>query len=389
MDHDRGTVRADRPLENYANNSSPPSDLGFSRRESRYARRAELWFLSDLERVRKCGRVRTAGYVAVRKSGPVVGLAGLVTCGSVWADPVCNAKIMARRALEVGAAVAAWQAQGGSVAFATFTMRHRKGQGLPTLWDALSYAWGATTSGMPWHKLKAQYGVAGWLRVVEVTWGRNGWHVHIHALLFLDAKATDHTVELLHGRMFTRWSAALERKGLATPLAIAQDARLIAGPADKALAEYFTKATDPGHAIGLELTQSQTKSTRQSLSTRPQWSILDEVLSGDADSLDRWHEWEKGSKGRRQMTWAQGSREMLGLRGEKSDEEVAEEEVGTADDALVWITADGWDGLVARPSLIPKVLAAAESGGLSGVRVFLDSHGVEYRMPGSAEGEAS
>jgi len=59
--------------------------------------------------------ITVGGSVAVRVSGGVGGFAGLSTCGSVWACGVCNAKIMARRQLEIGAGVEGWEAACGGL----------------------------------------------------------------------------------------------------------------------------------------------------------------------------------------------------------------------------------------------------------------------------------
>lgn len=365
-------------LENYANNFSPP----LTRRVSRYARRGVLWNLSTLERVRKCGRTRhgVQGVALRRTAGGVVGYSGVCTCGSVWACPVCNSKIMARRALEIGGAVAGWQARGGACAFVTLTMRHHAGQRLDTLWDALSAAWNAATGGKQWVLDRDRFGVAGWLRVVEVTFGRNGWHVHVHGVVFLDGASTAVDVEQLHGRLFGRWSRALRRRGLGAPLPVAQDAHLVTGPADQRLAEYFTKSVDGSHRLGLELTQSQTKSTRTQLGTSSTWSLLDLVeLAGD---LTGWEEWEQASKGRRQLTWSKGLRELLGLRREKSDEEVASEEVGSGDDDLVLITPAGWAGLCLVPAALGELLDVTQAGGLSAARAYLDARAIAYEVIG-------
>lgn len=375
----RQSARTAARLENNANNSSPPP----SRRQMRYARRGLLWAESSLPRVRKCGRTRVADMVGIRRSATgAPGFAGLVSCGSVWADPVCNAKVMARRALEVGSAVALWQTQDRPVAFLTFTMRHHRGQPLATLWDALAAAWAAITSGKVWTKLRRRYGVAGWLRVVEVTYGENGWHVHVHALLFLE-DAVD--LVQLHGAMFGRWSRALQRSGLAAPLLVGQDARMVTGPADAGLAAYFTKATDDAHRMGLEFTQTQSKQAREVHKTFTPWHLLDLIEDqGDADALDLWHEWESGSKGRRQITWSHGLREVLGLLREHSDEEIASEEVGAASDTLVWVTAEGWSGLVAYPARLGQVLDVVEVEGLVGVRRLLDGWDIGYVVAGES-----
>lgn len=377
---------AERPLESIANNSSPYQPVTVSDLRKRRFRGQEVnWVFSKVQRCRDCGRVAITpgGSVAVRESGGVVGFAGLASCGSVWGCPVCNAKIMARRNLEIGAAIEAWESRGGRVAFGTETMRHWSGHRLEDLWGCLSSAWGKVTSGKAWISNKKRYGIAGWLRVVEVTWWRvNGWHVHIHYLLFLEPSTVATDLDALKGSMFGRWSSALKSLGLPAPLLAGQDLRLLDGPADEGLAEYFTKAVQGPRSIGQELTNSQSKTARGAHKTRPVWSFLDDVLDqGDADALDRWHEWQAGSKGRRQLTWSKGLREMLGLRFEKSDEDIAAEELGSKADDLVIITAAGWRVVVAG-RLRVQILESVYRQGFSGLRALLDRLGVEYQFIG-------
>jgi len=81
------------------------------------------------------------------------------------------------------------------------------------------------------------------------------------------------------------------------------------------------------------------------------------------------------------MTWSMGLRKRLGLAAERSDEEIAGEEVGTSDDTLAVITPDGWDVLCARPADLAHLLAATEAGGLTGLRAFLDRRGIGYSIP--------
>lgn len=365
------------PLENYANNWTPPGSEPGSRRARRYGRRSALWHESSLPRVRKCGRVARVpdGLVGVRSGPNGAGFSGLCTCGSVWACPVCNAKVMSRRALEIGLAIAAHQAQGGAVIFQTLTMRHHRGQALAGLWDALQGGWASLRAGKVWKRRSGVLGLRGYIRAVEVTDGPNGWHVHIHALLLVDGAVTRDQVDDFAGWAHGKWSRALVRQGLDAPLPVGQLARLVTGPADADLSAYLSKSTD----LGLELTQSQSKRARSAHGTSPVWEQLTAAIEqGDADALDRWHEWEKGSHGRRQITWSQGLRDDLGLGQEQTDEEIAGQEAGDVD--LVLITAEGWASLVARHALIPQVLDAADVGP-EHLRSWLTEHGVEYIDP--------
>jgi hypothetical protein len=376
---------AERPLESIANNFSPYDPKTVSDQRKRRLRGQEVnWAESRLQRCRDCGRVAITpgGSVAVRESSGHVGFAGLATCGSVWACGVCNAKIMARRNLEIGAAVEAWEARGGTVAFGTQTMRHWSGHRLEDLWTCLSKAWQRVIGGKAWKTAKKRYGIAGWLRVVEVTFGDNGWHVHVHFLLFLEASTVARDLDALKASMFGRWSSALKSLGLPSPLKAGQDLRVLDGPADQGLAGYFTKAVHGPRDIGQELTNTQSKKARGAHSTRPVWEFLDDVLdTGNADALDRWHEWQRGSKGRRQLTWSKGLRELLDLRAEKSDEAVAAEELGTKADDLVIITSAGWRVVVAG-RLRVQILESVYQQGFSGLRALLDVLGVEYELIG-------
>lgn len=297
-----------------------------------------------LPRLRKCGKVRLTPNVQVRYTeGIGAGLAGLTTCGSVWACPVDSAKILAHRQDEVRSAVARYLDGGNpgrQIAMLTLTMRHRAGQPLATLWDALSTAWSSVTGGRLWQAEKAAHGVVGWLRVVELTHGRNGWHVHVHALLFLDSEAsgtpeTRSTLASWRKTIVGRWSRALERKNLSPALDRAQDFHLVEGDAEP-LAGYFTKQTDDtvAESIALEFTHTASKTARTASGGRSPWSILDGALAGDVDELRLWHEFEKASRGRRQLTWSRGLRALLGLDDEQSDEEVAEAEASTRQDQL-------------------------------------------------------
>jgi len=291
-------------------------------------------------RLRKCGRIRLGDRVQIRHTPQLgAGFAGLATCGSVWACPCCSVRILNARRGEVATAIGLHlSSHGAQLAMLTLTMRHRRGQSLAELWDALGYAWAGVTSGKGWKTAQARYGLAGWVRVVEVTHGGNGWHVHVHALLFLDRAQPVEPSELVdwRGDLSARWSRALERKGLSPALERAQDLHMIDGTADP-LAEYFTKQTDDeftADALSQEFTRSASKTARGASVGRSPWRFLDGAMGGDADELALWWEFESASRGRRQMTWSRGFRDRLGLNDPESDEAIAEREEGSESDTL-------------------------------------------------------
>lgn len=135
-------------------------------------------------------------------------------------------------------------------------MRHRSGQSLGSLWDALGEAWRSASSGS--RSVRDLLRGVQWVRRVEVTHGENGWHVHVHALLFVAAGTPPQSIG---DAMFAAWSKRLAGLGLAAPLAgPGMQIKLldVANAADE-VADYLAKghyeAVEPDHrrAAALEL----------------------------------------------------------------------------------------------------------------------------------------
>lgn len=349
------------------------------RRRQRMEAQQVLWDVSSLKRLKNCGRhcAAESGLVAVKVTrtddGAAAGFGGVATCGSVWACPVCASKILQGRRSEVGMALERWQgmtsqdldgaaAPGGSVGFVTLTMRHHDGQALGELWDALSKAWHAVTSGRAWVRNQAEFGSTqvvkitrgkrkgmavierrlGWLRVVEVTHGDNGWHVHVHAALFLPADTSGKDFELLGDEMFTRWRDKLTALGLDAPLKNAGGlhSALMTEGTEGALMDYFTKNEYSHTQAATELTRADLKQGRKGNRT-PFQILADFYTHHDMADLDLWHEWEAGSHNRRQMTWAAGFRDWLKLGNEATDEELAEDD-SLNGEAVAYLDRKAW-----------------------------------------------
>lgn len=385
-------------------------DRAHERRAARAAARQVVWQESRLPRLRDCGRVSIApeGRVGVRVTGSgcqrVAGFAGLATCGSVWACPVCSAQIMVRRREDVAQAVEAVRARGWSIVMVTLTVQHHDHHTLTELWDAVSTGWSAVTSGAGWvggkvradgtHAIgdKERYGIVGYIRAAEVTTGENGWHPHVHALIICDAPMSDDGAAALGYSMWKRWNRALQRKGYGSKI-LYENGQATAGlratvirgeDAGDVLGDYFTKAVyNPGASAGdiaSEITLGGLTKDGRLKGRTPMQLLASIVETGDADDLDLWHEWETASKGRRALTWSRGLRDLLGLDAEQTDEEIAAEEIGTAADTVVVLTGDGWRTL--RDSRRAcELLDLLEDSGPAAVRRWLADHDIEWLEP--------
>lgn len=351
------------------------------RRRKRRLERHELRYaLRDVTRV---GRLRQCGYTGVRSDGTgpglrvtadggtvTAGLSGLSTCGSVWACPVCSARIATVRASDLADVMRHGFRRGCDAAMVTLTMRHHEGQSLKELWDAVTSAWHAVTSGKLWMADKAEYALRGWVRVVEVTRGENGWHVHVHALMIFDRPVPLSRLTVLANRMWRRWNAALQRRGLDSLPGVGADvkkASLRAG-AKGGLHEYFVK-------LSHEIAGGQAKLGRGKGRT-PFQILADAVGGGEAGDLAAWWEWESVSRGRRQIAWSKGLREWAGLGAEQTDDEIAGEDLESED--MLFIDPESWRLLRHDPAGVCGLLEAAEDGGYAAAMEWLAGRGYGY-----------
>lgn len=361
------------------------ADTRVTRRHVRYAQRAVLWRKSRLQRVRACGRVANGNVVgkirrdpaAVIRAGAstptspaVAHFAGLQSCGSIWACPVCSAKIRASRSTEISTAVAGWDLAGNGVLMVTLTFPHDLGMRLAKLLPLLADGFRAVISGRPWRRVRDQLGIVGTIRAVEVTHGANGWHPHAHVLVLINGPADAAAVAQLAVYMRARWAKWITGQGYRVPH---QTHGVDVGicTSAKEAGEYVAKTQD-GRSVGNELSRGDMKQGRDG--SRTPFEILDDFRwTGDLEDLALWNEYEEATKGHQAITWSRGLRKVLGAV-ERTDEEIAAEEIGGED--VCMIPAEVWHEVVQVPGLDAALLDVIERSGLAGVNKLLARHGL-------------
>jgi len=387
----RAAGRAAAGLGNPANNSSAPSDQEKreSRRSARYEARQRLWSVTKLDRLVHCGNhaISSDGSVMLRlttsSSGNVAGFAGLQTCGSVWSCPVCSAKIASRRAEELAAIIDAALLRGYTIALLTMTVRHHKGHSLRQTWDALTKSWGAATSGRGYLRDKQDFGLVGFARIWEATHGgEHGWHPHVHAMMVFDGPLSPEMISMFGERMHDRFRRSLQRQGFDSLRLWDEEEEQYKGGMNMTvgsgrvavkLADYFNKGTY-AEGMAAEATMGQFKRGRRGGRT-PFEILADGAETGLADDIELWWEWERTSKGRKQMHITKPLRELAQV-DELTDEEIAEEDLGGED--LLAIDGHSWKSVVRW--LGADLLTATEHHGLAGARDWLDRHECTYRL---------
>lgn len=348
------------------------------KRRERYTLRSALQSCTPSKRFKQCGKTPvTGGGVMLRKTttkdGERAGLAGLSTCGSVWLCPVCSAKVSTQRADEVARITEAGMKAGLKVYLATFTVRHDRWHSLEEVWDGIGKGWRAITSGRAGQALRDKYGLEGWLKATEVTWGAgNGWHVHLHVLMFF--KHSEGSVEALKLTLWKAWKRGISKAGF--------NAQANAGGLD------FREAKDGSGRLGSYLTK-QARSLAQEAVLGSQKIAKGENLTpfqlgayaletGDVEALEAWEEYARISHGKKQITWSKGIRELADLEPEQSDEEIAREELGSSADDVLLLPSETW-----RRTRLEAwhMLDLLENDGLEAVENWLKAKGLPYAYP--------
>jgi hypothetical protein len=322
---------------------------------------------------------------------------------------VCSGKIRNTRADDISQATAKWDRQGNAVYMATFTAPHDMGMRLRNLLPVIADGFRTVISGRAWvgespsayakrverwednglHKgrprpvrstgIKERLGIVGTIRAMEVTYGAHGWHPHLHVLVYIEGEMNARGLTELTLYLRKRWARFIVKAGYRVPHDTHGVQVQLCESAEEA-GKYIAKTQD-GRAVGNEIARGDLKQGRKE--SRTPFEILDDFRwTGDAEDLAIWHEYESATKGHQAITWSKGLRAILGATDEKSDEDIAAEEIGGADLAL--IPNDLWSAIVKVPGLSSCVLDSAERGGLDAINRLLSHHGLGPALPPEA-----
>lgn len=236
---------------------------------------------------------------------------GLYVCARLWTCPVCAAKISERRRVELVQALATAKAQGLTVKLLTLTVPHGIGDDVSALLASIKNAWRRTSTGRAGKAFRKLLGVKGTIRALEVTYGQNGFHPHLHVLLFLEGNVTNNAVQGLFAPL---WQDACTKAGLPRP-SDAHGCRVDDGSKAAAYASKW--------GLESEMTKSHIKKGKAGGMTP--WDFLRAVLDDGPDAAKYralFKVYADAFHGQRQLHWSKGLKSLLEV-GEVSDEELA------------------------------------------------------------------
>lgn len=342
---------------------------------------------------------------------------GLQVCGSVWQCPVCAAKVQSGRRDDLVDGTVDWSRQGGGLGLASLTFPHHRGEDLGELLDKLARAMevmartygfreafdritvrGRIETDPPAPAIAehvgtadrvylvepGSFGIAGRVRALEVTHGANGWHPHVHLLLFFrNGEPGPEVLAKLQRRLLRVWRGGCAAAGLPRPSRAhgvdvrdgSHAARYLAKMAKEAAGKWDRTG---GWGAEAELVSGHTKKGRGG--SRSPWDLLRDAHAGDREAAGLFRTYADAFKGRRQLVWSRGLRSRLGLGREPTDMELAEKLDDTGSHHLVTVPPRDWS-IIERKELRGQLLAVAAEGSSAAVWAFIE------RIAG-ADGEA-
>ena len=358
----------------------------------------------------------------------------LERCLSVHVCPVCAARISEVRRAELSKAV---EQSGLNVIMVTFTLAHTIRDSLQTTLDALMYAIDRIISGKFRQRFWERWNVVGTIRALEVTYSdENGYHPHAHMLLFLrnplsrsivnrsarrmiaprrmirrtniDANQTPSLNRLRAPNRLNRRSRKMIRRTSKNQLADIQrelsvqwrrglkklgrsagrDVGVVVTDSDREKAEYIAKFGREPEKVwdaAREVTKGQSKKGREKGLTM--WQVLALIGDESLTATKRAHytrifrEYALVTKGRQQLTWSSGLKDMIGLKDVSDDEILIQDEFNESLAIFAALTRSQWS-IVLKNDARAELIELCATGDIDRVGRFLASLGAihEYQI---------
>lgn len=320
------------------------------RRSSRWGRRFQAQKLarwhqaslpegdqSVLRRLTVCGKSNESE-VVIKWDGSRCFVSGVLACGNIWTCATCSARIRARREVDLEAGAREHCRRGGRLGMVTLTLRHDRTMSLDAVLSALLQSWEVLRHTRRFSGNAGKSGLMdrcdGYVRALEVTFGPNGWHPHLHVMLFASEGVSRDELDGSVTALYESWSQAVrERLGVGPSLERGINFVWFGDDSETA-ARYISK-------VAKEISFADSKSGLDP------FSLLD---TGTREDCMRFVEFAQVMYRRRAMSWTRGLRDRLGLGVELSDEDeaAASDRVGTQ---VAVVTSTHWHSLNWREQL--------------------------------------
>lgn len=273
----------------------------------------------------------------------MAGYSNLQYCGSVWVCPDCSYKISQERKKELAEAMKGCRDKGLHVAMLTLTVPHYLGDDLKTLLKKMSKAKHSLWTNRNSREYFAdQFPMVGHITATEVKYSdNNGFHPHFHVLCFLDKQYSKEDLQTIESELYELWADKCVKSGLGKPNRRNGIDLKMGSNNEDMLADYISK-----WGMAEEMTQAHLKVGKKNMQSLTMWEVL-ELAQMESSTKDKYSyifkTYADSFKGRRQLFWSKGLKELLKVEV-KDDEEIANQEDEKVEvfDAMFLSSQDWW-----------------------------------------------
>lgn len=234
------------------------------------------------------------------------GYGGLQTCESIWACPVCAARIAVEKGTEVLKALEWSRRENLAPAMVALTARHNAGMSLAGFKGSFKAAWEMFSNHRTWKKFKKKYGIVHYIVNREITRGESGWHYHMHLLLFLDFSALKAAAaDSLQADLEDFWIYCLEAHSLEGLPEIALKVSAHGNVGESYLTKIGITISEKDGKLEYEMTGSSNKESRNI------WDILRHSYYGDDEASRLYIEFVEAMQDTNFMTFSHGLADLI------------------------------------------------------------------------------
>lgn len=363
--------QADRPLGKDIRNSRPLSSKPLDRDEV-IARRFYLLSLArellPKERVAICFKYRAPHRATVDiyhdKIKQRAAIKGVMRCSSVWNCPVCAASISMRRRDELKQVL---ELPGYYAYMVTYTVSHGIRMPLKATLEAINKSYRFVHAGRPYQRIKRDYAIVGSIRALEVTYGDNGWHPHVHELVITTKFPTLPDMVNVKNELLVRWIAKVNSYGYSASKRRAVSITSENASTDEYVSKFGLEDDEYEWTAADELARASSKNAKGKKGRTP-FRLLEDYGNGDAKSGWLFQEYAKAMFRKQQLVWSTGLRKELGLDEIVKDADAVEHE-SDGMELLIMLSPDDWRA-VARHNKQADVMMLARRGDASAIRAL-------------------
>lgn len=139
---------------------------------------------------------------------------GYCSCDNVWLCPRCGPKLEQKKKRLLKDDIWVWEQEGNTVAYVVLTLQHFSREKLELVSKRVEQALAKMLDSRGGRKFKVKWSVFGRLRSPDYTYGENGHHPHLNALLFLERRSLSALEkQIFESELSKLWADYVEKIG--------------------------------------------------------------------------------------------------------------------------------------------------------------------------------